>query len=67
MTGATSIFFLAMVLFPEVQRKAQEELDRVIGLHRLPTIQDRDHLPYIAAVQKEIYRWRTIVPLGIKP
>ncbi|KAK7458752.1 hypothetical protein VKT23_009754 [Stygiomarasmius scandens] len=65
MTGATSIFFLAMVLFPEVQRKAQEELDRVIGLHRLPSVQDRDHLPYIAAVQKEIYRWRTIVPLGI--
>ncbi|KAJ7493151.1 cytochrome P450 [Mycena galericulata] len=64
MTSATTIFFLTMVLFPDVQRKAQEELDRVIGTDRLPTLRDQEHLPYIAAIQKEIYRWRTIGPLA---
>jgi hypothetical protein len=64
MTSATSFFFLAMVLFPDVQRKAQEELDRVIGTSRLPTMRDREHLPYIAAIQKEISRWHTTAPGG---
>lgn len=65
MTGALSVFFLAMVLFPEVQRKAQEELDKVVGTARLPTVRDQEHLPYIAALQKEIYRWRVTVPGGV--
>ena len=36
-----------MSLYPEVQKKAQEELDRVIGRDRLPELDDRDSLPYI--------------------
>lgn len=39
-----------MTLFPEVQKKAQEELDRVIGPDRLPEFKDRDQLPYINAL-----------------
>jgi len=58
-------FFLAMVLHPEVQKKAQEELDRVIGGDRLPTLDDRDSLPYLESVVKEIYRWSKPVPLGL--
>ena len=54
-----------MVSYPEVQRKAQEELDRVIGPHRLPEFGDRESLPYIGLVCKELYRWRPVVPLGI--
>lgn len=53
-------FFLAMVLHPEVQKKAQEELDRVIGGDRLPTLDDRDSLPYLESVVKETYRWYDI-------
>ncbi|KAF7358162.1 O-methylsterigmatocystin oxidoreductase [Mycena venus] len=64
-TAAITVFVLAMVLFPDVQRKAREELDSVVGTNRLPTMQDQEHLPYIAAIQKEISRWRTIVPGGI--
>ncbi|KAI0267866.1 cytochrome P450 oxidoreductase [Gloeopeniophorella convolvens] len=60
-----STFILAMVLFPDVQRKAQEELDRVVGRHRLPNFDDRDHLPYLAAVYKELLRWHVIGPMGI--
>lgn len=56
-----------MILHPEIQRKAQEEIDRVIGPHRIPTLSDRDHLPYLTAIQREIYRWGAIVPLGPNP
>ncbi|KAG8698061.1 hypothetical protein FRC09_007460 [Ceratobasidium sp. 395] len=57
-------FVLAMVLHPEVQRKAQEELDLVLG-GRLPELSDRKDLPYLDAVMKEVMRWRSIVPMGV--
>lgn len=57
-------FFLAMVLNPEVQKKAREELDKVIGLHRLPDYCDHAALPYISAVVKETLRWQPVAPLG---
>ncbi|KAI0825169.1 cytochrome P450 [Trametes gibbosa] len=58
-------FFLAMALYPEVQRKAQAELDVVIGQDRLPEFADLDSLPYIHAVVKECLRWQNVFPLGI--
>lgn len=58
-------FFLAMILFPEVQKKAQEELDRVIGTERLPTFTDRTSLPYVDAVVKEVLRWHPVTPTGV--
>jgi cytochrome P450 len=58
-------FFLAMILFPDAQRKAQEEIDRVIGGDRLPTFDDRDNLPYINAIVKEILRWHPVAPMGV--
>jgi len=54
-----------MVLYPEVQRRAQAELDSVIGKERLPTFQDRENLPYINALCKEVHRWHPVFPLGI--
>ena len=38
---------LMLVAFPEVQRKAQEEVDRVIGPDRTPTFEDWANLPYL--------------------
>ncbi|KAH9929491.1 cytochrome P450 [Epithele typhae] len=58
-------FYMAMALHPEVQVKAQAELDAVIGLDRLPEFTDRAKLPYINAVVKEALRWQNIVPLGV--
>jgi cytochrome P450 len=58
-------FFLAMVVFPDVQRKAQEELDRVIGGERLPVTTDLEKLPYIEAVLKETHRWWPVAPMGL--
>ena len=56
--------FLAMSLYPEAQRKAQEELDLVIGKDRLPEFSDRESLPYVEAVFMECFRWHPQTPLG---
>ena len=57
--------FLAMALYPEVQKKAHAELDAVIGPDRLLTFDDRDSLVYIQAVIMESLRWFNVTPLGI--
>lgn len=65
-TWATlSSFFLAMVLFPEFQGKAQKEIDSVIGTGRLPDFSDRGSLPYVDCIIEETKRWHSAVPLGI--
>lgn len=54
-----------MALFPGVQRKAQQELDTVLGSDRLPQFQDRENLPYMDALVKEVFRWHPVVPMGV--
>ena len=56
--------FLAMALYPKVQKKAQSEIDAVVGPDRLPNFEDRPSLPYINAVLKEVMRWHLVTPLG---
>ncbi|KZT36951.1 cytochrome P450 [Sistotremastrum suecicum HHB10207 ss-3] len=58
--------FLAMTLYPEIQKKAQAQLDAVL-IDRLPTLRDREEgsLPYIEALVKEILRWAPVGPTGI--
>jgi len=63
--SALMTFFLAMMVFPDVQKKAQEEIDRVIGSDRLPLIADRDKLPYIEALLKETHRWHQVLPMCV--
>ena len=55
-TSALGTFFLAMVCYPEVQKKAQEELDNVLN-GRLPEHGDIESLPYLSALVKEVYRY----------
>lgn len=54
-----------MSLHPEVQRKAQEELDRVIGPNRLPEFSDFEELIYIQAIVLESLRWNVVLPVGV--
>lgn len=54
-----------MTLYPEVQARAQAELDAVVGPHRLPTLDDRAELPYVNAVIDEVLRYGDIVPQGV--
>jgi cytochrome P450 len=64
-TGTTSgtmrSFCLAMCHHPEWMQKLNEELDRVVGPDRLPTLQDYGALPNVRAVIKETLRWRPVV------
>lgn len=54
-----------MTLFPDVQKKAQAELDAVVGPGRLPDHSDSDRLPYINALIKETLRWHVAFPVGV--
>ena len=54
-----------MVMNPEVQAKAQAELDKVIGRGRLPEPGDRASLPYTSALVKELLRWHIVTPIGV--
>ncbi|KPM39026.1 O-methylsterigmatocystin oxidoreductase [Neonectria ditissima] len=63
--SSIACFFLAMTAYPEVQRKAQEEIDRVVGQDRLPTLSDRESLPYVDAVVKEALRWHPVAPMAL--
>ncbi|KDR66542.1 hypothetical protein GALMADRAFT_259052 [Galerina marginata CBS 339.88] len=54
--AAIHTFFAAMLCFPETQRDAQEELDRVLLGGRLPEFSDEGDLPYISALVKEVIR-----------
>jgi cytochrome P450 len=62
--GTVSNFILAMLLYPEVLRKAREEIDRVVGTERLPIMSDRADLPYVESVLLETLRWYPVAPLG---
>jgi cytochrome P450 len=62
--SALMTFFLAMTLFPDVQVKAQEELDRVLG-ENLPLSSDRERLPYIWAIVQETHRWHPVAPMAL--
>ncbi|KAH9965224.1 cytochrome P450 [Russula dissimulans] len=64
-SGVMAWWMLAIVTHPEAQKRAQEELDSVVGRTRIPTFADFPHLPYIRAMVKEALRWRPVDPLGL--
>lgn len=59
-------FYLAMCYAPDVQSKAQEEIDLFTAKKdRWPSIEERNNLPYVQALIMEVYRWGLVAPLGI--
>lgn len=54
-----------MLWYPEVQVKAQEEMDQVVGKGRLPDFSDQTSLPYLSALILELLRWRIVGPMGV--
>ncbi|RXW13084.1 hypothetical protein EST38_g12770 [Candolleomyces aberdarensis] len=63
--SSAAALFLVLATHPDVQKKAQAEIDSVVGGSRLPLMSDRENLPYLCAVIKELGRWYTVVPLGL--
>ncbi|KAJ7707838.1 cytochrome P450 [Mycena metata] len=74
--SALTSFILAMALNPEVQDRAQREIDSLLSTSnssqgsvpiptRLPTFEDKGDLPYVSAIVKEVWRWNPSVPLGL--
>ena len=63
-SSAVKTFFYSMALNPDIQKKAQEEIDRVVGNQRLPNFDDRESMPYTDAIYREVMRTRPILPLG---
>ncbi|KAF8884193.1 cytochrome P450 [Infundibulicybe gibba] len=62
--SSVQTFFLAMAMHPDTQRKAQAEIDSVIGPGRLPEFTDRESLPYVNALIKETMRWKNVAPVA---
>ncbi|KAF8608281.1 cytochrome P450 [Ceratobasidium sp. AG-I] len=65
-TSASSAmtFVLAMVQNPDIQAKAQAEIDAVTSSERLPEMADRDSMPYLQRIVREVLRWQPVLPLG---
>lgn len=55
---------MALIMFPEVQDRAQAAIDRVIGRDTLPDFSDAPSLQYIDALLRETLRWASLVPMG---
>jgi cytochrome P450 len=54
-----------MMEYPDVLKKAQMEIDAVVGNDRLPNFEDRPSLPYVDAIMNECLRWAVPVPLSL--
>ncbi|KAJ7162486.1 cytochrome P450 [Mycena filopes] len=63
--SCVTVFILAMLLHPEYQEKVQRELNEVIGPSRLPTFEDREHLPLVECIMQETLRWHPPTELGV--
>ncbi len=60
-SGATVLSFLkAMTCYPDIQKKAQAEIDSLMNDDRSPVWADYENLPYVSGVVKESMRWRPV-------
>ncbi|XP_069313192.1 cytochrome P450 2F1 isoform X3 [Eulemur rufifrons] len=57
--------FLALMKYPKVQARVQEEIDHVVGRARLPTLEDRAAMPYTDAVIHEVQRFADVIPMNL--
>ncbi|KAH6908264.1 O-methylsterigmatocystin oxidoreductase [Coprinopsis sp. MPI-PUGE-AT-0042] len=64
-TQAVRALFLALAMYPEVQKRAQQELEQALGPCRLPKLSEVHALPYLTALVKELGRWHTVAPIGV--
>ncbi|KAJ7251381.1 cytochrome P450 [Mycena rebaudengoi] len=63
-SAALGTFILAMLANPDVQKRAQEEIDAVVREGHLPSFDDEESLPYVSAIVKEVLRWKPVAPIA---
>ncbi|KAH9477562.1 Cytochrome P450 monooxygenase [Psilocybe cubensis] len=63
--SALGTFIYLMAVNPDVQKKAQAEINSIIGSKRLPEFEDRPMMPYSEAIYREVLRWRSPGPVGL--
>ncbi|EIM81953.1 cytochrome P450 [Stereum hirsutum FP-91666 SS1] len=63
--GSMELFLMSAILHPQCVKKAQAELDAVVGRSRMPTFDDESSLLYVQAMIKESLRWRVVAPIGL--
>lgn len=59
-------FFTFMAKHPDILKKAQAEVDRVVGSDRLPTVADRPNLSYLEAIFAEVFRMKSPISLCMR-
>ncbi|TFK69835.1 cytochrome P450 [Pluteus cervinus] len=62
---ALTTFVLAMVVHPDIQRKAQAAIEAAVGKDRLPEFEDIQSIPYLHAIVNETLRWHPVAPLAV--
>ena len=62
--AALHTFFLAMLLYPDIQARARRELETALGADHLPSFEDFGSVPYIDALIRELLRWRPVLHLS---
>ncbi|KAK7014772.1 hypothetical protein VNI00_019270 [Paramarasmius palmivorus] len=63
--SAMTTFFYIMVMHPDIQKRAQADIDRTTGGERLPIPEDEARLPYVTAIIKELLRFVPVAPIGL--
>ncbi|KAF9457687.1 cytochrome P450 [Collybia nuda] len=64
MVAAIGSCVLGLLTNPKALKKAQQEMDSILGFGQLPGFEGQDSLPYVTAVVKEALGWRDVAPLG---
>ncbi|XP_075771700.1 cytochrome P450 2G1-like [Pelodiscus sinensis] len=63
-SATLSYGLLLLLKHPQVAEKVSQEIQRVIGPHRMPAVADRSHMPYTDAVIHEIQRVSDVIPMN---
>jgi len=54
-----------LAVYPDIQKRIQQEIDNVIGKERSPKFSDRNQMPYLQAFMWELWRFRSIAPINL--